>query len=55
MTIHSSLAKKGFGKSHRNVLKKFERVKRLQAAEGWTEETRILGMPKVKLIKIKKK
>lgn len=55
MSIHSSLAKKGFGQSHRNVLKRFERIKKLKADEKWSEESEVLGMPKVKSIKLKKK
>ncbi len=55
MSIHSSLAKKGFGKGHRNVFKRFERIKKLIEEERWTEDSEVLGMPKIKSIKLKKK
>jgi small basic protein (TIGR04137 family) len=55
MSIHSSLSKKGFGQAHRNVLKRFERIKTLNEQERWLENASVLGLPKVKSIKLKKK
>ena len=55
MSIHSSLAKKGFGQRHRNVLKRFERVAKLIETDVWDNDTSsALKLPKHKSIKLKK-
>ncbi|MBU0650673.1 small basic protein [bacterium] len=53
MSLHRSLTIKGVGKGHRNVLKRFERIIKLQEAEKWTEENGVFKLPKVKSIKLK--
>ncbi len=56
MSIHNSLAVKAFrGKGHRNVLKRYERVDKLQEKEVWTDESSVFNLPKHRSIKIKKK
>lgn len=53
MTQHSSLRGEGMGSRHRNVLKRYERIKRLKGEERWKEDRSIFGLPKVKSIKVK--
>ena len=43
------------GAKHRNVLKRFERIKKLQDEDRWKDRTSIFGLPKIKSIKIKVK
>ena len=56
MSIHSSLRSGGKGKKHRSVLKRYERLKVLKDKNLWAEDKSVLGIPKVKMqrIKIKK-
>ena len=53
MSIHSSLRSGGKGKKHRSVLKRHERLKILKEKSLWSEENSVLGIPKVKMQKIK--
>lgn len=53
MTQHPSLKIKGSGAAHRSVLKRFERILRLQKEEKWKEGDPIFGLPKVKTIRVK--
>ncbi|MDD5084532.1 MAG: small basic protein [Candidatus Omnitrophica bacterium] len=53
MTQHSSLRGEGMGSRHRNVLKRYERIKKLREEEKWKEERSVFGLPKVKSIKVK--
>lgn len=53
MTQHSSLRLKGVGTAHRSVLKRFERILKLQKEEKWKEGDPIFGLPKVKTIRLK--
>jgi len=55
MTQHSSLRGEGMGKRHRNVLKRYERVRKLKEGEKWEEGRSVFGLPKVKSIKVKVK
>jgi len=55
MTQHRSLRIDKVGKRHRNVLKRYERIGRLQAEERWTEGRSVYGLPKVKSQKMKVK
>ena len=55
MSIHSSLRAVGKGKKHRSVLKRYERLKVLKEKNLWSEEKSVLGIPKVKMQKIKVK
>ena len=55
MSIHSSLRTGGKGKKHRSVLKRHERLKILKEKGLWDEATSVLGIPKVKMQRIKVK
>ena len=53
MSLHKSLGKRRHGQ-HRNVLKRFERIKFLKEKGKWDEENpEYYGLPKVKSLKIK--
>lgn len=53
MTIDSTLKIKRGGSKSRNVLRRHERLVKLQENGSWTEGTStILGMPKVRVIKL---
>ena len=52
MAIDKSLkVRKGIGRA-RNVLKRAERIERLQSQERWTEETGPFSLPKVRVYKV---
>ena len=53
MTQHPSLKIKGAGTEHRSVLKRFERILRLQKEEKWEEGDSIFGLVKVKTTRLK--
>ena len=53
MSIHSSLRSSGKGKKHRSVLKRYERLKVLKDKGLWGDAKSVLGIPKVKMQKIK--
>ena len=53
MSIHSSLRSAGKGRKHRSVLKRHERLKVLKEKGLWSAEWTVLGIPKVKMQKIK--
>lgn len=55
MSIHSSLRAGGKGKKHRSVLKRYERLKILKDKSLWSAEMSVLGIPKVKMQRIKVK
>ena len=55
MSQHPSLRVDKVGTRHRNVLKRFERIKKLQESERWTEGRTVYNLPKVRSIKIKAK
>ena len=55
MSIHSSLRGGGKGKKHRSVLKRYERLKVLKDKKLWDTEKSVLGIPKVKMQKLKVK
>ena len=55
MSQHPSLRVDSVGAKHRNVLKRLERVKKLQEDEKWKEGRSIFGLPKVKSVKVKVK
>ena len=54
MSLHSSLRKAGssFG-SLRNVLKRHERVRHLMTQGTWVDGQSVLGLPKIKQLKLK--
>jgi small basic protein (TIGR04137 family) len=52
MTIDKSLKVNSQSVKNRNVLKRAERLMKLQEMDRWSEESSILGMPKVRVTKI---
>ena len=52
MSVHRSLAMKGGGRGHRNVLSRTERIAKLEDEGRWSEEESIFGLPKVRSIKV---
>ena len=55
MSINKSLKTMGKLVRQRNVLTRPERIKHLQDEGLWDEKKSVYGLPKVKIIKIKKK
>src|SRR3989338_5864932 len=55
MSVHPSLSGGKKSGRHRNVLKRYERIQRLQEKELWPEGRSAFGLPKVKSIKFKMK
>lgn len=55
MSQHSSLRIDPTRTKHRNVLKRHERIQRLQELEKWNDRQSAFGLPKVKSLKIKMK
>ncbi len=55
MSIHPSLRTAGKDKRHRSVLKRYERLKILKEKGLWSEEKSALGIPKVKMLRIRVK
>ena len=55
MSIHSSLRSGGKDKKHRSVLKRYERLKALKDKNLWDESKSVLGIPKVKMQKLRVK
>ncbi|MEX1095969.1 MAG: small basic protein [Planctomycetales bacterium] len=51
MTIDRSLKHAGRLARSRNVLKRAERIERLQTEDRWSEEQSPLGLPKVRVVK----
>jgi len=52
MSVHRSLLSGGGLKRHRNVLRREERIKKLEEEEKWEDGTSIYGLPKVRNIKV---
>jgi len=52
MTIDKSLKVKGSGIQNRNVLTRAERIEKLMAAEKFKEGDKVLGLPKVRVVKL---
>lgn len=55
MSQHRSLKIDSVGVKHRNVLKRFERIKKLQADNRWTDANSAFNLPKIKSMKVKVK
>ncbi len=57
MSQHPSLRVDSVGTKHRNVLTRLERIKKLQEENKWkpVDGSSVLGLPKVKSVKIKVK
>ena len=52
MTIDKSLRVKAGAIKNRNVLTRAERILKLKEAERWKEGDRVLGLPKVRVLKL---
>ncbi len=55
MSQHSSLKAASVSVKHRNVLKRYERIRTLHDNEKWGERKSIYKLPKLKMIKLKVK
>ena len=53
MSLHSSLRSSGAFGTMRNVLKRHERVRHLMTQGTWVDGQSVLGLPKVKQLKMK--
>ena len=52
MTIDKSLKVKAGAISNRNVLTRAERIAKLKEAERWKDGQSVLGLPKVRVLKL---
>lgn len=52
MTIDSTLKIKRGGGKLRNVLKRHERIAKMQEDGRWKDDSTVLGMPKVRVLKL---
>lgn len=53
MSIHSSLRRSGAQARHRNVLRRIERLEKLEDQNRWDpEKDSLFGIPKVRSIKV---
>lgn len=55
MSIHRSLKSKGKLKRHRSVLTRTERLDMLKNEERWQDGDSVYGLPKVRVIRVKRK
>ena len=55
MSIHRSLKSKGKLKRHRSVLTRTERLDALKNEERWQDGDSVYGLPKVRVIRVKRK
>ncbi len=55
MSQHPTLRVDSVGAKHRNVLKRYERIQKLQEDNKWQDRTTAFNLPKVKSMKIKVK
>ncbi len=55
MSIHRSLKSKGKLKRHRSVLTRTERLDALKDEERWQDGDSVYGLPKVRVIRVKRK
>lgn len=53
MSLHSSLKSTRSKDGTRSVMKRSERIKWLQDKAMWKEGDRVLGLPKIKVVKLK--
>jgi small basic protein (TIGR04137 family) len=53
MTLHSSLKRAEKLTSERSVMKRTERLKWLKERGTWKEGSRVSGLPKIKVLKLK--
>ena len=52
MTLDKSLKVSSTSIKNRNVLTRAERITTLQEAEAWKEGDKVLGLPKVRVVKV---
>lgn len=52
MTMDKSLKVRAGAIKTRNVLTRAERIRRLQELDRWGDESSVLGMPKVRVVKV---
>ncbi|MFT5206539.1 MAG: small basic protein (TIGR04137 family) [Candidatus Omnitrophota bacterium] len=55
MSQHPSFGGSAATSKHRSVLKRYEKLETLQKKGEWSEGATILGLPKIKVFKIKAK
>lgn len=55
MSQHPTLRVDSVGQKHRNVLKRYERIQKLQEENKWQDRPSAFNLPKVKSMKIKVK
>lgn len=55
MSQHPTLRVDSVGAKHRNVLKRYERIQKLQEENKWLDRPSAFNLPKVKSMKIKVK
>ena len=55
MSVHSSLTTKGALVRARNVLTRYERILELRRSGRWEEDGSAYGLPKVRVLKAKKR
>ena len=53
MSMHPSLKRAGKLAGDRSVMKRTERIKFLEKKGKWSREDSILGVPKIKIVKLK--
>jgi len=53
MGLHPSLKRAERLGASRSVMKRTERIKWLIAKGQWSEENRVLGLPKIKIVRLK--
>jgi len=52
MTMDKSLKVQAGAIKTRNVLTRVERIERLKSLDRWGEDSKVVGMPKVRVVKI---
>ena len=55
MSLHPSLVSEGKTKQQRTVLKRIERIKHLMEKDLWQEGDSVIGLPKIKTVRLKLK
>lgn len=55
MSLHSSFKMDSAGATARSVQTRIERIKELMKKGLWKEETSVIGLPKLKIVRIKAK
>ncbi len=55
MSIHPSLRAAAKGTKQKTVLNRAERIKHLMKKGEWTDASKVFGMPKIKMIRLKVK